>query len=128
MSTVGSVNGVYISEDLNYTLTVTDNNPSPGIFKGSFVSHSTLTGGVNYDEIFGQYRFVADDQQWPAQISFYSILTASPRKHVIADSWNGIRTADGNIIMSGVRTYTTKEGLYDIYTFEKIIFKLTPTT
>ncbi|PHM47738.1 hypothetical protein [Xenorhabdus sp. KK7.4] len=125
---MGSVDGIYISKD--HTLTITDSVDKLATFSGSFISNNLLTGGVHYDQISGQYRFAADAQAWPAQISFFAILAPIPpasRKHVIADYWNGIRTADGSIIMSGVRTYTTDEGIYDIYTFEKVIFTLTPT-
>ncbi|MDC9605642.1 hypothetical protein [Xenorhabdus griffiniae] len=126
---MGSVDGMYISEDHKHILTIINSSDTSATFGGSFTSSCRLTGEVSYSQLFGQYRFVADNQEWPAQISFYSILAPTPplpRKYVIADHWNGIRTGDGNILVSGLRTYTTDVGLYDIYTFEKILFTLTP--
>ncbi|PHM51770.1 hypothetical protein [Xenorhabdus sp. KK7.4] len=124
------IDGIYISEDHKHTLTIIDSTTSPaGAFGGSFISNSLSTGRVNYTQIIGQFKYPSDNPAkiWPSQISFYSYFISSPRTYVIADHWNGIRMADGNIIMSGLRTYTTDAGLYDMHYFEKIFLTLAPT-
>ncbi|OKP00176.1 hypothetical protein [Xenorhabdus thuongxuanensis] len=124
---MGSVNGIYISEDGQHHLTITGSNDSNGSFSGSFISSPTSGGRLTYNQIIGQYAFVSATNYWPAQIGFSAIFIREPRHYVIADYWNGIRTSDGNLLMSGVRTYTTDAGLYDLYTFEKIRFIIAPT-
>ncbi|MGJ0637879.1 hypothetical protein [Xenorhabdus bovienii] len=124
---MGAVDGIYISEDGKHTLTITGSNDSDGSFSGSFVSNTTRTGEMNYSQIFGQYSFASSANHWPAQIGFYAVFNRQPRHYVIADHWNGIRTSNGNLLISGVRTYTTDAGLYNLQTFENIHFTIAPT-
>ncbi|PHM38179.1 hypothetical protein Xmau_03566 [Xenorhabdus mauleonii] len=124
---MGAVDGTYTSEDGKYTLTITKSYNSNGSFEGAFIGKHLTMGEINYEQLVGEYDFSSGNKYWPAQIGFYATFSPTPKSYVIADHWNGIRTANGNIIMSGVRTYTTDAGLYDIYTFEKVILTLIPT-
>ncbi|WP_446470998.1 hypothetical protein [Xenorhabdus stockiae] len=126
MSSVGSIDGIYISEDRKHTLTITNSVDRLASFSGSFISQNLSIGEINYDKITGDYAFSNDIKKWPSQVGFRSLSAFSPKSYVIADHWNGIRTADGTIIMSGLRTYATDAGLYDIHYFEKVVFTLTP--
>ncbi|PHM67858.1 hypothetical protein Xsto_00148 [Xenorhabdus stockiae] len=124
---MGSIDGIYISEDRKHTLTITNSNDTNGSFSGSFISSHLSIGEITYEWVSGEYEFVSNTKYWPAQIGFYSGFRPTPKSYVIADHWNGIRMANGNLLMSGLRTYTTDAGIYDIYTFEKVIFTLAPT-
>ncbi|PHM45863.1 hypothetical protein Xmau_00254 [Xenorhabdus mauleonii] len=120
---MGPIDGTYVSLDEKLSLEITNSNDHPGVFDGIFKHYSLELGNLIYANVSGEYRYVT--QQTAFQIGFSAIISPAAVEYIITDHWNGVRTSDKSLIMSGLRTYVTNSGLYNIHHFDKIIFKMT---
>ncbi|KMJ44794.1 MULTISPECIES: hypothetical protein [Xenorhabdus] len=120
---MGPIDGTYASHDENFSLTIINSDDRPGTFNGIFKAKDLSIGDLTYNNVTGEYRYVI--QQPVFQIGFYAIIRPESTEYVITDHWNGVRTNDKSLLLSGLRTYITSAGSYDIHYFEKILFKMT---
>lgn len=110
---VSNINGKYVSQDGNFTLTITNSNAQASTFDGTYVSKFTPHGPQTF-AVTGRWFYTSADSSVPLSLGFTAFArpTVQPPTvpFVIEDAWTGVLTNVGKLYMTGVRSYVPRGG------------------
>ncbi|GLY62508.1 hypothetical protein Pcaca05_33650 [Pectobacterium carotovorum subsp. carotovorum] len=114
--------GNYIDKDGLYNLKITEATSSIGQFKGTFTVKDTPEGEIQYiigDEEPARYNFTKNTNF--AGMGFIGLSRPQDRRFVLFDCWAGSIKNNGDLLMSGSRSYTKPDGVSQVFSFENIV-------
>ncbi|AIO68316.1 hypothetical protein [Burkholderia oklahomensis] len=107
-----NINGTYKSQDGAFTLTIANANEGHGTFGGSYVSTYTPQGQQTFSVFAGIWNYVGNPAITQNSIAFIANIRPNNWPYCIQDSWSGVMTQQGQILLTGVRSYLSANGTY----------------
>ncbi|KFF69073.1 hypothetical protein IW01_13155 [Pectobacterium brasiliense] len=113
--------GNYIDKNGLYSLVITEAASHVGRFKGTFTVKDTPEGEIQYiigDTDLAIYAYTENKNI--AGISFIGFERPDDWRFVLLDSWAGSIKSNGDLLMSGSRSYTKLDGTCQVFSFNNI--------